>query len=150
MSKICSRRHIHCFLMFPRKQDLTFHTNCFHWSEFARKAKFCFLWKKREKNITNLSSAELAKRVVKADLSKYRNNFPASYIYLITILLSIIWLWHSIYKEKKWKRIHEKAIWLMFYASNFEEGDGACCLCHARMIVRAAVRNPLGAFCLHN
>ena len=33
------------FLIFPRKQDLTFHANCLHWRQFAWNAKSCFHWR---------------------------------------------------------------------------------------------------------
>ena len=60
-----SRRHFEIFfLIFPRKQNLTFHANCLQWRQFAWNVKFCYLGKIR-KNIISLSSAELAKRVVK-------------------------------------------------------------------------------------
>ena len=32
------------FLIFPRKQDLTFHANCLYWRQFAWNIKSCFLW----------------------------------------------------------------------------------------------------------
>ena len=51
----------HIFLIFQRKQDLTFHANCLHCN-----VKSSFL--ENKKNITNLSSAELAQRVVKVKL----------------------------------------------------------------------------------
>ena len=46
------------FLIFPRKQDLTFHANC------LLKCQILFSGKNK-KNIINLSSAENAQRVVK-------------------------------------------------------------------------------------
>ena len=47
-----------------RKQVLIFHANCLYQRQFAWNVKTCFLKKKKRKHI-NLSSAELAKRVVK-------------------------------------------------------------------------------------
>ena len=35
------------FLIFARKQVLTFHANCLQWRQFARNAKTCFLRKKK-------------------------------------------------------------------------------------------------------
>ena len=32
------------FLIFPRKQDLTFHANCLHWRQFAWNVKSCFFY----------------------------------------------------------------------------------------------------------
>ena len=49
------------FLIFPRKQDLTFYANCLHWRQFAWNVKSSFLGK----NISTLSSVEFAHRVVK-------------------------------------------------------------------------------------
>ena len=44
-----SRWHIDSiFLIFPRKQDLTFHANCLQWRQFAWNAKSCFLGKIRK------------------------------------------------------------------------------------------------------
>ena len=54
------------FLIFPRKQDSTFHANCVQWRQFAWNVKFCSSWKNKKK-ITNLLSAEGAERVVKPD-----------------------------------------------------------------------------------
>ena len=52
------------FRIFPRKHILTFHANCHQWILFSRKIK---------KNFINVSSAELAQRVVtiKSDLVCY-------------------------------------------------------------------------------
>ena len=50
-------------VIFPMKQDLTFHANCIQWRQFARNLKSCFL---RKKKIISLSSSEFAHRVVKA------------------------------------------------------------------------------------
>ena len=36
------------FLIFPRKQDLTFHANCLHWRQFAWTVKSCFPGKIRK------------------------------------------------------------------------------------------------------
>ena len=36
------------FLIFPRKQVLTFHANCLQWRQFAWKVKSCFLGKRRK------------------------------------------------------------------------------------------------------
>ena len=33
------------FLIFPRKQDLTFHANCLHWRQFAWNGKSCLMRK---------------------------------------------------------------------------------------------------------
>ena len=52
------------FLIFPRKQDLTFHAHCLHWRQFEGNVRSCFLGKNK-KNINNLLSAELAQGVVK-------------------------------------------------------------------------------------
>ena len=35
LGKIFSRHFEIYFLIFPRKQDLTFHANCLHWRQFA-------------------------------------------------------------------------------------------------------------------
>ena len=40
------------FLIFPRKQDLTFYANCLQWRQFAWNVYFCFLHKKKKKNIS--------------------------------------------------------------------------------------------------
>ena len=62
LGKIFCRRHT-CieifFLIFPRKQVLTFLANFLHWRQFAWNVKSCVLGKLR-KNITSLSPAELA------------------------------------------------------------------------------------------
>ena len=55
------------FLLFPRKQDLTFDANCLHWRHLAWTVKACFLGGKKKKNITNLSSAESVQGVVKVN-----------------------------------------------------------------------------------
>ena len=52
------------FLIFPRKQVLTFHANCLQWRQFAWTVIFCFL-RKNKKTIISLSSAELAQRDIK-------------------------------------------------------------------------------------
>ena len=84
LGKIFSRRQIDdIFLIFPRKQDLTFQANCLLRRQFAWNVKSCFLGKirktketiclkcqilfsgKNKKNIINLSSAENAQKVVK-------------------------------------------------------------------------------------
>ena len=44
------------FLIFPRKQDLTFHANCLQW--ICMKCQILYTGKNKKKNITNLSSAE--------------------------------------------------------------------------------------------
>ena len=36
------------FLIFPRKQNLTFHANCLHWRQFAWNVKTRFLGKRRK------------------------------------------------------------------------------------------------------
>ena len=52
LGKIFSRRHIKIvFLIFPRKEDLTFHANCLHQRQFAWNVKTYFLGKIR-KNIS--------------------------------------------------------------------------------------------------
>ena len=63
LGKIFSRLHFEIFfLFFPEKEDLTFHANCF--KSICMKCQILFS-RKNKKNITNLSSAELVKRVVK-------------------------------------------------------------------------------------
>ena len=62
------------FFIFPWKhilafhtncqQDLTFHASCLQWRQFAWNVKTCFMEKNEKKNVINLSSAELAQRVV--------------------------------------------------------------------------------------
>ena len=63
LGKHLSRRHfeISFFFFFFRKYALVLHTNC----QFARSVKAYSFRKKIRQNITNLSSAELAQRVVK-------------------------------------------------------------------------------------
>ena len=56
------------FLIFLRKQDLIFHANCLQWRQFAWDVN-CLLGK-IIKTIINLSSAELAQRVVKVNLNQ--------------------------------------------------------------------------------
>ena len=64
LGKIFSRQHIEIFfLIFPRRQDLTFHADCLQWRHFAWNVKSCFP-EKNKKNVNNLWSAELAQRVV--------------------------------------------------------------------------------------
>ena len=52
------------FLIFFRKQVLTFNANCLQWRQFAFNVKSCFPGKIRKK--FNLSSAEFAQSVVKS------------------------------------------------------------------------------------
>ena len=40
-------KYLLLFLFFPRKQDLTFHSNCLPWRQFAWNVKTCFLGKIR-------------------------------------------------------------------------------------------------------
>ena len=58
-------------LHFPRKWSLTFLANRLKWRQFAWNVKSCFL-QKNKRNITNLSSIELAQRVIKV---KWRHLF---------------------------------------------------------------------------
>ena len=44
----CRRQIDDSFLIFPRKQDLTFHTNCLLRRQFARNVQSCFLRKIRK------------------------------------------------------------------------------------------------------
>ena len=64
LGKIFNRRHT-IFLIFPRKQHLTFHANCLLWTleTICKKCQMLFSWKNK-KNIINMSSAELAQIVV--------------------------------------------------------------------------------------
>ena len=49
LGNIYSRQQIRdIFLICPRKQDLTFHANCFQWGQFAWNVKFCFQGKIRK------------------------------------------------------------------------------------------------------
>ena len=64
LDKKINRRHIKIFfLFFPRKQDLTVHANCLQSHDLSNLFS--------GKNITDLSSAEFAKRVVKVKETRY-------------------------------------------------------------------------------
>ena len=64
LGKIFSRQHLEIFfLIFPRKQDLTFHANCLQGDNLHEMSDPVYA--KNKKNIINLSSAENAQRVVK-------------------------------------------------------------------------------------
>ena len=101
LSKIFSRQHRNIFLIFPRKQNFTFHADCqiicMKWN-----VKPCFLGKKKE-NITNLSSAELAKRVVKVKLkcitccTVRTGSLRFSPILLFAYMNELMSCWNSIY-----------------------------------------------------
>ena len=53
-----SRQHIDdTFLIFPRKQVLTFHADCLQWRQFTRNVKTCFLGKVRK--YFKMTSAEI-------------------------------------------------------------------------------------------
>ena len=61
LGKIFSKQHFKLFfLFFPWKKVLTFHANC-------RMKDQSLFSGKNKKNIVNLSSAELAQRVVKVN-----------------------------------------------------------------------------------
>ena len=64
LGKNFDKRHFKMFSYFSQKQVLTFHATCLHQRQFAWNVKICFLRIIRKHSI-NLSSAELAKRVVK-------------------------------------------------------------------------------------
>ena len=67
LGKIFSRQHFEIFfLIFPRKQDLTFHANCLQGDNLHEMSDPVYV--KNKKNIINLSSAENAQRVVKVKL----------------------------------------------------------------------------------
>ena len=61
---------IEIFFSFPRKYVLTFHTNCLE--TICMKKKDHVFWK-NEENIINLSSDEIAQRVVKFNQSIHQN-----------------------------------------------------------------------------
>ena len=65
LGKIFSRQYIEIFFLFFPEKFLIFHANCLQWRQFAWNVKSCFLFSGNKKNIMNLSSAELAERVVK-------------------------------------------------------------------------------------
>ena len=57
LAKIFSRQHIEvCFLIFPRKQDLTFHASVSNGDNLHEMSSPVF-WENK-KNVTNLLSAE--------------------------------------------------------------------------------------------
>ena len=70
-------------LIFPRKQDMTFHANCLHWRQFAWNVKSCFLGKIRKRSPV-MSPAESAKRVLKVKSIKKNNCCE------ITMVLSLL------------------------------------------------------------
>ena len=49
-----SRQQIDIFLIFPRKQDLTFFCKLSPWGQFARNVKYCFLLGKIGKIFQNV------------------------------------------------------------------------------------------------
>ena len=52
LGKIFSTQHFEIFLLiFPRKQDLTFHANYLQWRQFEGNARSCFLGKIRKMSI---------------------------------------------------------------------------------------------------
>ena len=52
------------FLVFPRKQDLTFHANWIHWRQFLWNVKTCFLWKIKKKKISICCLLKILLRVL--------------------------------------------------------------------------------------
>ena len=90
LGKIFSRRHFEFFfLILPRKQVLIFHANCLLRRQFAWTVKAHFL---DMTDISNLSSAELAKRVVK--VKQNIEGIPLWVLHTCSykIVLSPLWL----------------------------------------------------------
>ena len=91
LGKIFSRWQIDywtSFLIFPGKPVLRYHANWLQWRQFAWNVKFSFLRKIR-KNILNLSSAELAQRVVMVNIFQMWQGLNQKRRWLITLCLSI-------------------------------------------------------------
>ena len=70
LGKIFSGRHFFFFLIFPRKQVLIFHANSLHLQivssgDDSHEIQNLFSGENKNKNIINLSPAELAQRLVK-------------------------------------------------------------------------------------
>ena len=70
-----SRQHFEIFFSHfsPANRIWQLKYQILFWRQFAWKGKSCFLGNKEKKNITNLSSAELAQRVVKVKERDYYN-----------------------------------------------------------------------------
>ena len=90
-----SRRQINIFLIFPRKQDLTFHAKCPHWRQFAWNIKSCFLGKNKK----NISKCHLLKYLSRERSVKTNKSSSCSFVCLfatctalLTVDLSRCWL----------------------------------------------------------
>ena len=105
LGKFFSRRHIEIFfLIFPRKQELAFHSNCLH----CIKCQNLFSWKENRKNI-NLSSTELAQRVVKVKDIGYVLEDP---IFLISCI--IWWISYGLHSSR-WEGFQDKYVFFFWF-----------------------------------
>ena len=71
------------FLIFPRKQTLTFHENCLS-RQFSWNVKVYFLWRNK-KNIISLPSVESAQQVLKIKESYY--SCQLQYFMISTVMM---------------------------------------------------------------
>ena len=69
LGKILAHNILEYFVIFPRKQNLTFHANCLQMETICMKCKILFS-EKTKKHIINLSPAEFAQRMVKVNYWK--------------------------------------------------------------------------------
>ena len=56
--------------MFPTKQVLTLHANCLQWRQFETISVKCqsLFYRKNEKSVINLSSADFVQRLIKVNV----------------------------------------------------------------------------------
>ena len=109
------------FFIFPRKQDLQFHTNCLQWRKFAWNVKYCFLGKIRKifqyvvywkflprelsvKNLTCFSSSDFAQRMLKLTLTVHKGQNVAYCEKMPLYLFQLdnfffFWLHENMYKS---------------------------------------------------